>query len=52
MVRDPAAMLLGRALKAQGATAAIVAKLRGTVATPAEQACWDIVLRMAGLSSD
>ena len=52
VVREAAAMLLGRALKAQSATAATVAKLRGTVATPAEQACWDIVLRMAGLSSD
>jgi hypothetical protein len=52
VVREAAAMLLGRALKAQGTNAAAVAKLRGTVATPAEQACWDIVLRMAGLSSD
>jgi len=52
VVREAAAMLLGRALKAQGANAAAVAKLRGTVTTPAEQACWDIVLRMAGLSSD
>ena len=52
VVREAAAMLLGRALKAQGATAAIVSNLRGTVATPAEQACWDIVLRMAGLISD
>ncbi len=52
VVREAAAMLLGRALKAQGATAATVTKLRGHVATPAEQACWDIVLRMAGLSSE
>jgi hypothetical protein len=55
VVREAAAMLLGRALKAQKATSALVAQLRrdaGPSSGPAEQACWEIVLRMAGLATD
>jgi antitoxin component of MazEF toxin-antitoxin module len=52
VVREGAAMLLGRSLKAQGATAASVIKMRGDVVMPNEQACWDIVMRMAGLASE
>jgi hypothetical protein len=52
VVREAAAMLLGRALKAQSANTATLAKLRGTVSNPVEQACWDIVARMAGLSAE
>jgi hypothetical protein len=52
VVREGAAMLLGRSLKAQNASAASVVKLRGNVSTPNEQACWDIVMRMAGLATE
>jgi hypothetical protein len=53
VVREAAAMLLGRALKAHKATAQTVALLRqGSDGGAAAQACWDIVLRMAGLAKD
>lgn len=53
VVREAAAMLLGRALKAQRATAATVSALRAQGPGCAEErACWEIVLRMAGLGGD
>ena len=49
VVREAAAMLLGRALKSQANAAALFASLRGTPGSAAEAACWEIVQRMAEL---